>query len=100
MAAEQIDTALIDAGEPSQNGMSDFFNGKFSNECWSMQRYKNGIDVKVLIEDFRRAYNEIQSHSSLGPLTPAEFKRGQAITNSEKAISKGRNAPKKGDGST
>jgi putative transposase len=52
-----------------------------------MQWFKNRIDAKILIEDFRREYNEIRPHSSLGQLTPAEFKRQLAITNPEMAIS-------------
>jgi putative transposase len=70
-----IDTAHIDPGKPWQNGSNESFNGKFRDECLSMQWFKNRIDAKILIEDFRRGYNEVRPHSSLGQLTPAEFKR-------------------------
>ena len=40
-----------------------------------MEWFKNRIDAKILIEDFRREYNEVRPHSSLGQLTPAEFKQ-------------------------
>ena len=39
-----------------------------------MQWFKNRIDAKILIEDFRREFNEVRPHSSLGQLTPAEYK--------------------------
>jgi putative transposase len=40
-----------------------------------MQWFKNRIDAKILIEEFRRQFNEVRPHSSLEQLTPAEFKR-------------------------
>ena len=70
-----IDTAAIDPGKPWQNGLNESFNGKFRNECLSMQWFKNRIDAKILIEEFRRQYHEVRPHSSLGQLTPVEFKQ-------------------------
>jgi putative transposase len=55
--------------------MNESFNGKFRDECLNMQWFKSRIDAKVRIESFRREYNEIRPHSSLGQLTPLEFKR-------------------------
>jgi putative transposase len=52
-----------------------------------MQWFKNRIDAKILIEDFRRQFNEVRPHSALGSLTPAEFKRKLSTTNSDQAIS-------------
>ena len=75
LAAADIDTAHIDPGKPWQNGSNESFNGKFRDECLSMQWFKNRIDAKILIEYFRRGYNEVRPHSSLGRLTPAEFKQ-------------------------
>jgi putative transposase len=58
-----------------QNGSNESFNGKLRDECLSMQWFKNRIDAKILIEEFRRQFNEVRPHSSLEQLTPAEFKR-------------------------
>ena len=82
-----IDTAFIDPGKSWLKGMSQSFNGKFRDECLNMQWFKNRIDAKVLIEDFRRHFNETCPHSSLGNLTPAEFKQRLSTTNSDRAIS-------------
>ena len=82
-----IDTAFIDSGKPWLNGMNESFNGKFRDECLNMQWFKNRIDAKILIEDFRRQFNEVKPHSSLGNLTPAEFKRRLSTTNPDAAIS-------------
>ena len=67
--------------------MNESFNGKFRDECLNMQWFKNRIDAKFLIEEFRRQFNEIRPHSSLGSLTPAELKRRLSISNPETAIS-------------
>jgi putative transposase len=83
-----IDTAHIDPGKPWQNGCNESFNGKFRDECLSMEWFRNRIDAKIVIEQFRRHYNEVRPHSSLGQLTPAEFKQQlSSTTNPEKAIS-------------
>jgi len=73
LADERIETALIDPGKPWQNGSNESFNGKLRDECLGMQWFKNRVDAKVLIEAWRREYNEVRPHSSLGQLTPTEF---------------------------
>jgi putative transposase len=87
LAEANIDTAHIDPGKPWQNGSAESFNGKFRDECLSMQWFKNRIDAKILIEEFRREFNEVRPHSSLGQLTPAEFKRKLSTTIPERASS-------------
>jgi putative transposase len=82
----RIGTAFIDPGKPWQNGSNESFNGKLRDECLGMQWFKNRIDAKILIEEFRRQYNEVRPHSSLGQLTPDEFKRKLSTTDPEKAV--------------
>jgi putative transposase len=70
----QIETAFIDPGKPWQNGTDESFNGKFRNECLTMEWFRNRLDAKVGIERWRRHYNDERPHMSLGQQTPAEFK--------------------------
>jgi len=88
LAEANIDTAHIDPGKPWQNGSNESFNGKFRDECLSMQWFKNRIDAKILIEEFRREYNEVRPHSSLGQLTPLQFKQTLSTTTVEAASPK------------
>jgi putative transposase len=81
-----IDTAAIDPGKPWQNGLNESFNGKFRDECLSMEWFKNRIDAKIVIEGYRCHYNEVRPHSSLGQLTPVEFKRTLSLTDPSGAI--------------
>ena len=73
IASMGIDTALIDPGKPWQNGATESFNGKFRDECLSLEWFRSRAEAKVVIETWRRHYNEVRPHSSLGYLTPAEF---------------------------
>jgi putative transposase len=69
-----IDPAFIDPGKPWQNGTDESFNGKFRNECLTVEWFRNRVEAQVGIERWRRHYNEERPHMSLGDQTPAEFK--------------------------
>jgi len=73
IVGEGIGTALIDPGKPWQNGVTESFNGKFRDECLSLEWFRSRAEAKVLIEAWRRHFNEVRPHSSLGYLTPNEF---------------------------
>ena len=78
LAASEIETAFIDPGKPWQNGADESFNGKLRDEYLTLQWFRNRVDAKVGVEQWRRHYNEVRPHSSLGYLTPAEFKASGA----------------------
>jgi putative transposase len=86
LAETKIETALIDPGKPWQNGSNESFNGKFRDECLGLQWFKDRIDARVLIEDWRREYNEVRPHSSLGQLTPAAFAERIQSTQQPEAV--------------
>jgi putative transposase len=86
LVQSNIDTALIDPGKPWQNGSNESFNGKFRDECLSLHWFKNRIDAKILIEEFRREYNQVRPHSSLGQLTPHQFKQAQSNSIQQPAV--------------
>ena len=75
-----IDTALIDPGKPWQNGADESFNGKFRDECLSLEWFRNRTEAKIVIEGWRRHYNEVRPHSSLSYETPVEFKSKRSST--------------------
>jgi putative transposase len=68
-----IATALIDPGKPWQNGATESFNGKFRDECLSLEWFRSRTEAKILIETWRKHFNTVRPHSSLGYLTPAAF---------------------------
>jgi putative transposase len=75
MSAESIETAFIDPGKPWQNGMDESFNGRFRDECLAMEWFRNRTEAAVVIETWRRHYNEVRPHSALDYRTPREFKK-------------------------
>jgi putative transposase len=74
-ARESLDMALIEPGKPWQNGLNESFNGKFRDECLSMEWFRCRVEARVVIEDWRRHYNSVHPHSSLNNMTPEHFCR-------------------------
>jgi len=70
----QIETALIDPVKPWQNATDESFNGRLRDEYLTLNWFRNRVEARVGIEQWRRHYNEVRPHSSLGYLTPLEFK--------------------------
>ena len=70
-----INTALSDPGKPWQNGSDESFNGKFRDECLSMEWFRTRAEAKVIIEIWRRHYNTDRPHSSLDYVSPLMFKQ-------------------------
>lgn len=81
-----IDTALSDPGKPWQNGSDESFNGKFRDECLSLEWFRNRTEAKIIIESWRQHYNSVRPHSSLSYLTPVEFKSKSLSTNPVGAV--------------
>ena len=73
IANEGIESALIEPGKPWQNGTCESFNGKFRDECLSVEWFRSREEARVVIEKWRRHYNEDRPHSALGNLTPDEY---------------------------
>ncbi len=69
-----IKALLIEPGKPWQNGKGESFNGKLRDECLSREWFSSVKEAQVVIEGWRNFYNEQRPHSSLGYLTPLEFK--------------------------
>ena len=70
-----IATSLSDPGKPWQNGADESFNGKFRDECLSLEWFRSRREATVVIEAWRQHYNAVRPHSSLVYLTPNEFKQ-------------------------
>jgi putative transposase len=68
-----VDLKLIAAGKPTQNAYIESFNGKFRDECLNDHYFKNLAHARAVITEWRRDYNQIRPHSSLGRMPPAEF---------------------------
>jgi putative transposase len=65
-------TVHITPGHPWENGYAESFNGKFRDECLNGELFSNERQAQVVVEAWRRWYNEGRPHSSLGYHTPNE----------------------------
>ncbi len=74
LLAAGVDTALIDPGKPWQNGTDESFNGKFRDECLNVEWFRSRAEAGIVIEQWRRHYNDVRPHSSLGYRKPREFR--------------------------
>lgn len=74
LAENEIKPIFIEPGKPWQNGKGESFNGKLRDECLSREWFSSVKEAQVVIEKWRKYYNEKRPHSSLGYLTPSEFK--------------------------
>jgi len=75
VSSQGIECALIEPGKPWQNGTTESFNGKFRDECLAMEWFRNRLEAKVVIEDWRQHYNTVRPHSSLNYQTPEAYGR-------------------------
>jgi len=48
-------------------------NGRVRDECLNLHWFTTLADARIVIETWRREYNHVRPHSSLGSQPPAEF---------------------------
>ncbi len=72
LARLEVGTLFIEPGSPWENGYIESFNGKLRDEHLNCELFYTLTEARVLIERWRREYNQIRPHSSLGysPPTP------------------------------
>jgi transposase InsO family protein len=66
-----VQTLFIEPGSPWENGYNESFNGKLRDELLNGEVFTNLWEARVLTEEWRREYNEVRPHSSLGYRPPA-----------------------------
>ena len=78
-----VKTLYIEPGSPWENGYNELFDGKRPDELLAREIFYTLGEARVLIERWRRHYNQGRPHSSLGcrppapvTITPAEGRSG------------------------
>lgn len=67
----EVTPTYIEPGSPWENGYIESFNGKFRNELLNGEIFDTVFEARVLTERWRKQYNTIRPHSSLGYRPPA-----------------------------
>lgn len=73
--AQGVTLRLIEPGKPNQNAYVESFNGRLRDECLNEHWFINLDHARVLIEAWRREYNEERPKKALGGLTPIAYAR-------------------------
>ena len=66
-----VKTLYIGPGSPWDNGYIESFNGKLRDELLNVEVFTTLFEAQVLIENRRKDYNQVRSHSALGYQLPA-----------------------------
>lgn len=64
-------TLFIEPGSPWENGYNESFNGRLRDECLNVELFNTLMEAKIIIEQWRKHYNEVRPHTSLGYRPPA-----------------------------
>jgi len=63
-------------GEPAQqNGFSESFNGRLRDELLNETLFHSLAQARSVLAAWRKDFNEVRPHSSLGYLTPRDYAR-------------------------
>ena len=73
--ARNVTLRLIEPGKPTQNAYIESFNGRLRDECLNDHWFTSLAHAQVVIEAWRREYNEERPKKGLGGLTPAAYAR-------------------------
>ncbi len=78
-----VSALYIEPGSPWENGYCESFNGELRDELLDREVFDTLLEAKVLIERWRREYNGVRPHSSLGYRPPAPEAHGAISARSE-----------------
>lgn len=71
LSSLEVKTLFIHPGSPWENGYCESFNGRMRDELLNGEIFYSLKEAQVIIEHWRREYNTIRPHSSLGYNPPA-----------------------------
>jgi putative transposase len=67
----EVKTLYIEPGSPWENGYIESFNGRLRDELLDREIFYTLWEAKVLVARWRKEYNQVRPHSSLGYRPPA-----------------------------
>jgi len=67
----EVRPLFIEPGSPWENGYIESFNGKMRDELLAREIFYSLKEAQIMIEMWRKEYNTIRPHSSLGYQPPA-----------------------------
>lgn len=71
IGAVGANTAYIAPGSPWENGFIESFNARLRDELLDGEVFYTLAEARIVVESWRRHYNTVRPHSSLGYRPPA-----------------------------
>jgi putative transposase len=71
--ARCVQLFLIEPGKLNQNAYIETFNGRFRDECLNENWFNSLQHARVVVETWRKEYNEERPKRSLGGLTSVAY---------------------------
>jgi len=66
-----VTTLFVEPGSPWENGYIESLNGKLRDELLNREIFTTLTEAKILIEEWRKEYNQVRPHSALNYRPPA-----------------------------
>jgi hypothetical protein len=73
MSTALIKSSYIQPGSPWEQAYIESFHDKFRDEGLNRELFATLAEARVIIESWRKEYNQMRPHSAFGYLTPEEF---------------------------
>jgi putative transposase len=64
---------FIRPGRPVENAYIESFNGQLRDECLKTELFLTLVDTRTKLAKWKRDYNKVRPHTSLGDIPPSEF---------------------------
>jgi putative transposase len=94
IAAIGAKTAYITPGSPGENGYIESFNARLRDELLNGEIFYSLHEAQIIIESWRRHYNTVRPHASLGYRPPAPEVFVPAFTLTQAALNRLAVAPR------
>ena len=65
------ETLFIEPGSPWENGYNESLNSKLRDELLNGEIFYSMKEAQIVVEQWRKHYNAVRTHSSLGYRPPA-----------------------------
>ena len=72
LVQNDVKSLFIEPGAPWQNGYAESFHARLRDECLNLELFASTLEAQVVIEKWRKHYNDERPHGALDYRTPSQ----------------------------